>query len=106
VQYLTIGGSAVALHGYERMSKKSSGEDAEVVDLDFWYNPTYDNYFRLLNALERLGQDVGQFREERVPDPKRSFSNWSDLSLPLIFCPWYLVCRGSEKYSPQREQPK
>jgi hypothetical protein len=58
VEYLIIGGAAVALHGHERWSMDASGQDAKVVDLDFWYNPTYDNYFKLLNALEKLGQDI------------------------------------------------
>ena len=73
VEYLIIGGAAVALHGHERLSKDPSGQDATVVDLDFWFNPTYDNYFRLLNALEKLGEDVSGFREELATDPNRSF---------------------------------
>ena len=69
------------------MSKKSSGEDAQVVDLDFWYNPAYANYFKLLNALEKLGQDVGEFREEQVPDPKRSFFKLELPQFTLDFLP-------------------
>lgn len=55
VQYLISGGTAVALHGYLRISHLSSGFPANKYDLDFWYNSVYDNYFRLLNALEELG---------------------------------------------------
>ena len=50
-----------------------TGAVAEKPDLDFWYNPTYDNYFRLLNSLEALGQNVDEFKEEQAPDPLRSF---------------------------------
>jgi hypothetical protein len=87
VEYLTIGGAAVTLHGYERLSKDSSGRDTEVDDLDFWYNPTYDNYFRLLNALEKLGQDVSGFKDEKAPDPKRSFFRLERPQYPLDFLP-------------------
>jgi hypothetical protein len=42
IEYLVIGGAAVALHGHERLSKDPSGKDTNVDDLDFWYNPTYN----------------------------------------------------------------
>ncbi len=64
VEYLIAGGTAVAMYGYFRWSHKPSGEVAEKFDLDIWYNPTYENYFKLLNALEHLGQDVDEFRKE------------------------------------------
>jgi len=68
-----VGGTAVALHGYFRPSLNESGLPAEKPDLDFWYNPAYDNYFRLLNALEELGEDVSEFKAEIAPNPRRSF---------------------------------
>jgi hypothetical protein len=73
VEYLLVGGTAVALHGYYRLSRQTSGEVAEKHDLNFWYNPTYQNYFRLLDALEELGQDVSAFRREKSPNPHKSF---------------------------------
>ena len=73
VQYIIVGGTAVALHGYFRHSVNQAGEITDKPDLDFWYNPTYENYFNLLNALEELGQDVTQFREEQSPNPRKSF---------------------------------
>ena len=73
VEYWIVGGTAVALHGYYRHSMNDAGEIAEKPDLDFWYNSTYDNYFKLLNALEDMGQDVKKFKDEQTPDPKRSF---------------------------------
>lgn len=63
----------MALHGYFRPSTSSDGTYTDKADLDFWYNPTYDNYYRLLDALEVLGQDVSAFREEQTPNPKKSF---------------------------------
>jgi len=57
VEYLIVGGTAVALHGYFRLSRQSSGLLTEKYDLDFWYNSSYENYFKLLDALEDLGQD-------------------------------------------------
>lgn len=73
VEYLVVGGTAVALHGYYRQSHDPSGQVMEKHDLDFWYNSTYNNYFRLLDALEELGLNVTEFRDEAAPDPKKSF---------------------------------
>jgi len=73
VEYLIVGGTAVGLHGFYRQSQDSSGHPMEKPDLDFWYSPTYDNYFRLLNALQALGQDVAEFMEEKSPNPRKSF---------------------------------
>ena len=50
VEYLIVGGTAVALHGYFRMSVSIAGIPADKPDLDFWYNPSYKNYFKLLDA--------------------------------------------------------
>jgi hypothetical protein len=73
VQYLLVGGIAVGFHGYYRPSVNGAGDIVEKPDLDFWYNPTYENYFRLLSALEELGQDVTKFKEEQSPNPLTSF---------------------------------
>jgi hypothetical protein len=73
VEYLLVGGTAVALHGYYRLSRQTSGQVTEKHDLDFWYNSTYDNYFRLLEALEELGQNISRFKAEKSPNPKKSF---------------------------------
>ena len=73
VEYLVIGGSAVAFHGYPRPSVAPSGKMADKPDLDFWYNPTYENYFKVLDAMHELGEDVSQFKAEKTPDPRKSF---------------------------------
>lgn len=73
VEYLIVGGTAVALHGYYRHSTDLTGAVVTKPDLDFWYNPTYGNYFKLLDALEKLGQDVSECKNDQAPNPKKSF---------------------------------
>lgn len=87
VQYLIAGGTAVALHGYIRMSLHSSGLPAGKYDLDFWYNPVYGNYFSLLNALEELGQNVSEFKEEIAPNPRKSYFRLEFEKFTLDFLP-------------------
>ncbi|MGL5890284.1 MAG: hypothetical protein ACRC3B_10385, partial [Bacteroidia bacterium] len=62
VQYLIVGGAAVAIHGYARSTTNMMGIPADKPDYDFWYNPVYANYFALLNVIEDLGQDVSRLR--------------------------------------------
>lgn len=73
VEYLIVGGTAVALYGYFRMSLTDTGKSAEKPDLDLWYNPTYKNYFNLLDAIAALGEDVSAFKNEKSPNPEKSF---------------------------------
>ncbi len=73
VDYLVVGGSAVAYYGYFRHSITMAGMPADRPDVDIWYSPTYANYFKLLNALATLGQDVAEHRSEQSPNPKKSF---------------------------------
>lgn len=87
VQYLIVGGTAVALHGYFRLSMNTAGLPVDKPDLDFWYNPTYDNYFKLLNALGTFGVDVKEFKEEQTPDPKNSFFRHDAEEFTLDFLP-------------------
>lgn len=87
VQYLVVGGTAVALHGYFRLSLGPSGALMEKHDLDFWYHSTYDNYFRLLDALEELGLDVTEFKNEIAPNPKKSFFRFEQESFKMDFLP-------------------
>jgi len=73
VEYLVVGGTAVAIHGFYRLSMTVEGIPEEKHDFDFWYNPTYPNYYKLLDALEELGQDMSEWRAEQTPNPKKSF---------------------------------
>jgi hypothetical protein len=87
VEYMIVGGTAVALHGYFRYSINVAGEITDKPDLDFWYNPTYKNYFNLLNTLEDLGQDVSEFKKEQVPNPRKSFFRYEFEKFTLDFLP-------------------
>ena len=86
MEYLTVGGTAVALHGFYRLSTNPAGAVADKPDLDFWYNPTYGNYYALLRALEALGQDVRTFQQEQVPTLRNSFFKYElkDFTLDLL----------------------
>lgn len=73
VQYILIGGTAVALNGYYRHSINTAGELTDKPDIDIWYNPTYGNYFNILRVMEELGQDITEFKNEQSPNPRKSF---------------------------------
>lgn len=73
VQYILIGGTAVALNGYYRHSINIAGELTDKPDIDLWYNPTYENYFNILKVIEELGQDITEFKNEKTPNPHKSF---------------------------------
>lgn len=73
IDYLVVGGSAVAYYGYFRHSITMAGMPADRPDVDIWYSPTYANYFKLLDALVALGQDVTNYQKEQAPNPKKSF---------------------------------
>jgi len=87
VEYLIVGGVAMALHGYYRKSIAPDGIQADKPDIDIWYCPTYDNYFRLLDALEELGQDTSEFKNEQAANPKKSFFKYNLEEFTLDFLP-------------------
>ena len=62
VQYLIIGGVAVNIHGYTRATG----------DLDIWYNPTSQNFSKLLKTIQVYGFDTAEI-EEVAFDPKKGF---------------------------------
>lgn len=86
IDYLIVGGTAVALHGYFRHSIASNGVVSDKIDLDIWYNPTYSNYFKVLEALEELGQNVTKHKEAQTPNPKKAFFRYvfEDFTLDLL----------------------
>lgn len=87
VEYLTVGGTAVALYGYYRLSMNPAGVVVDKPDVDLWYNPTYSNYFKLLRALEALGQDVRAFHQEQAPNPRQSFFKYEFEQFTLDLLP-------------------
>jgi predicted nucleotidyltransferase len=94
VQYLVIGGTAVAIHGYVRLSTAPDGSILGKHDLDIWYNPTYENYYKLLNALAEIGFE-SDFIDEKSPDPNKSFFKHEFNDYKLDFLPNII---GFEKF--------
>ena len=70
VEYMIIGGTAVGLHGYNRGTLGHINEDVKY-DLDFWYNPTYANYHKLMNSLKDMKCDTTRY--ENSTDIKKTF---------------------------------
>ena len=101
VQYLIVGGTAVAYHGYFRWSQNSAGNPSEKFNLDIWYNPTYENYFKLLNILAELGQDVKEFFEEQSPNPLKSYFKFELNKFTIDFLP---KLKGSTKFKKAYEK--
>ena len=87
IEYLTVGGTAVAFYGYHRISVSSMGIPSEMPDLDFWYNPTYNNYFNLLKVMGELGYDVSVFIKEKTPNPHKSFFKLNFPTYTIDFLP-------------------
>ncbi len=87
VNYLIIGGTAFAIYGRHRMSIEASGKIATKHDFDFWYAPTYENYYKLLKALASLGIDTSEWLEEQIPNPRKSFFRQEFDSFKVDFLP-------------------
>jgi len=86
VEYIIVGGTAVALHGFYRHSVTLNGEITEKPDLDIWFNPSYANYFKILNVIENLDLNVSDYRNENNPNPKNSFFKleFDDFTLDIL----------------------
>lgn len=71
--YMLVGGVAVGFHGYSRISHgfiPGSGELEH--DIDLWYQPTLENYLKIIKALDEFGIDTQEL-SDRVYDPQKSF---------------------------------
>jgi hypothetical protein len=90
VEYILIGGVAVGFHGFPRST----------ADIDFWYNPTIENFNRILAALKSFGIDITPL-EELVFDPKKTFLRIPQLGFRTEFLPHipgvksFTVCKAS-----------
>lgn len=51
VKMLMVGGGAVNFHGYQRHS----------ADVDFWIEPTADNFRKLINVFNDMGYEIDDF---------------------------------------------
>lgn len=87
VRYMVVGGAAVNAHGYYRPTTDREGNPMEKPDIDIWFQPTYLNYMRMLNAFDDLGFDTSRFREEAHPFPKSSFFHFKPEGYTLDFLP-------------------
>jgi len=96
VEYLIVGGTALAFYGHYRMTMLSNNMPSDKQDYDFWYNPSYENYFKLLNALEELGLNVNEFRNEIAPNPKNSYFTHEFEEFKVDFLPEII---GLDKFS-------
>ncbi|MBK5214750.1 MAG: hypothetical protein JJE55_13930 [Flavobacteriaceae bacterium] len=86
MEYMLIGGTAVALNGYYRHSTNTEGELTDKPDIDIWYKPTYENYFNILKIMEELGHDITDFKNEQSPNPRKSFFklDFDDFSFDIL----------------------
>jgi len=84
IEYMIVGGVAMAFHGYYRKSITLDGTQTDKPDIDIWYNPTYGNYFRLLDALEELGQDISKLKTNRRQTQRDPSLNIISMSLRSI----------------------
>lgn len=62
VEYVLVGGHAVAFHGWPRFTQ----------DIDFFVRPTLENGQRIANVLKTFGFDVAQLTPELFAEPKRN----------------------------------
>jgi len=69
---MVVGGTAVGVYGYQRMSAIGERKPEYKIDLDFWYNPNQSNFQRLTQALVELGVD-SQELQEIVFDPTHTY---------------------------------
>jgi predicted nucleotidyltransferase len=87
VEYLVVGGTAVAFYGYQRISGIFLPDKPEIkIDLDFWYNPTIENFLHLLNALADLEIEVSDLREI-IFDPHKTYLKIPHSSFHIDFLP-------------------
>jgi hypothetical protein len=61
VDYLLVGGYAVALHGYPRYTG----------DIDFWVDTSEENAQKIVTVLKEFGFDLPELSKEMFLDPNR-----------------------------------
>ena len=54
VKYMIVGGTAVGFYEYTRLSHPSMGRTEIKTDIDIWYQSTYTNRLRIVEALKTL----------------------------------------------------
>ncbi|UII25347.1 hypothetical protein LVD15_18850 [Fulvivirga maritima] len=71
VDYMIVGGTAVNIHGFHRLSINLPKDI--LYDFDIWYNPTIDNFYRLTSALGNIQPESRKELKAIIFDPKRAF---------------------------------
>lgn len=76
----------MGLYGYFRPSVSDFGDLIDKPDIDIWYQPTYENYFKVLRVMGEFEYDVTDFLTEQTPNPKSSYFKleFDNFSLDLI----------------------
>lgn len=72
VEYIIVGGAAVSHYGFNRPSGIGQYYSELKADLDFWYNPTVENFQNLIYALDELDVDTSDLKK-LVFDKKHTF---------------------------------
>ena len=86
VDSILVGGTAVGFYGYQRISGISFVKPEVKSDLDFWYNPTTDNFLKVLKALVELEVDTTDL-EKIIFDPHRTYLKIPMKNFHLDFLP-------------------
>jgi predicted nucleotidyltransferase len=94
VDFLVVGGAAVNHYGYIRGSGISNYKAELKVDLDFWYNPTIENYHKILDALDELNVDTSDLKN-LVFDKQKTFLKIPHKDFHTDFLP---VMNGLDSY--------
>jgi predicted nucleotidyltransferase len=72
VDCMLIGGTAVGFYGYQRISGISVFNPEMKSDLDFWYNPTVENFINIVKALSELNVETSEL-EKIIFDPQKTY---------------------------------
>ncbi len=72
VDYLVVGGAAVSHYGFNRPSGIGQYHSELKADLDFWYNPTIENFQNIILALDDLDIDTSDLKK-LVFDKRHTF---------------------------------
>ena len=86
VEYLIVGGTAVAIYGYYRLSTLPNGTISKKYDIDFWFNATLSNIDNLIKALTKLGIDLSEL-SDTVIVPKKTYLRYEFENFKIDFLP-------------------
>ena len=86
VEYLIVGGTAVNIHGYHRISMGlPPGVD---FDIDIWYKPTIENFIKLSKAIQSIGVNRAEELDKIIFDPKKTFLRLTHGNYKMEFLPF------------------